>query len=124
MNLLGLISGSISAIAVTETWLTVDTQDLYHIPGYTFLSNTRINKTGGGVGFFINNQLDFAERVDLCRMNSFIECLFVNIVSPSTGQFKVLLGCVYRPPNADINLFNSEIINLLKIIDNEKNVWF
>jgi len=53
-------------------------------------------------------------------MNSFIECLFVVIELPQK-KLKVLLGCVYKPPNSDINLFNCKIVDLLKLIDIERN---
>jgi len=122
LQLLELVSGPLTAMAVTETWLTYETQDLYNIPGYNFVSNTRPDNIGGGVGIFVNRmQFDFIVRLDLSRMNSFIECLFVVIELHQKNKLKVLLGCVYRPPNYDINLFNCEIVDLLKLIDIERN---
>ena len=41
---------SFSAFGISETWLDDATKDLYNIPGYSFLSNCRQNKLGGGVG--------------------------------------------------------------------------
>ncbi len=32
-----------------------------------------------------------------------------------------MIGCIYRPPNTDTSQFNSEIVSLLKIIDEDKN---
>ena len=39
--------------------------------GYTFLSKTRTNKRGGGVGMFVSSGLNFKLRDDL-HMNSAI----------------------------------------------------
>jgi len=33
----------------------------------------------------------------------------------------VLLGCVYRPPNTDHTKFNTEMLVILDIINNEKS---
>jgi len=37
------------------------------------------------------------------------------------SNFKLLLGCVYRPPNTDINLYNCEIIKLFQLIEGERH---
>jgi len=121
LTMLNIISSPFTAIAVTETWLTPFTQHLYSIPGYTFVSQSRDDKTGGGVGIFINNRLSFTLRSDLCHTGSFIEYLFVNIsFFTKKGKFNLLLGCIYRPPNSDISSYNSEIINILKLIERGK----
>jgi hypothetical protein len=51
-GLFNFISFPLFAIAVTETWLTEHLQDAYRLPGYNFVSNARIGKTGGGVDIF------------------------------------------------------------------------
>jgi len=56
----------LTAIAVTEMWLTIDTQDPYHVPGYKLVSHPCIYRTGRGVGFFINNLYEHTVRSDLC----------------------------------------------------------
>ena len=43
-DLLSHLTNPISAIAITETWLTEALQDVFVIPGYKFISNPRINK--------------------------------------------------------------------------------
>ena len=74
LHLLYTISGNLMAIALTETWLTVDTQDLYAVPGYKFVSRPRLNKIGGGVGLFIKNDYEFKICQDLHRRCDYIEC--------------------------------------------------
>ena len=119
LNLIDIISSPLTAIAVTETWLTAETESSYSIPGYKFIAKPRIGKLGGGVGIFINSDFHYTVHLDLCRMSVFVECLFIEI--PQKGKLNILIGCVYRPPNTDVNLFNSEILTILKLIDSEKN---
>ena len=118
-NLMNLLSGQISALAVTETWLTESLQDVYNIPGYNFISNHRVGKSGGGVGLYLKASFDFTYRSDLCRMSEHIECLFVEI--RRVGKQPIFIGCIYRPPNSDISLFNCDLQIILNIIDNVKN---
>ena len=35
-NLLSIISGKLTAIALTETWLTLNSKSTFHLPGYNF----------------------------------------------------------------------------------------
>ena len=64
----------------------------------------RINRQGGGVALYNRNNIDFVELTDLginddniCQ-SLFIEFLIIN--------HKVITGIIYRPPNADVSLFN------------------
>ena len=118
VNFLELLSKPLTAIAMTETWLNASNQDTFIISGYKFVSQIRSDKIGGGVGIYVNTDLPYKLRPDLCRNTCYIECLFIEILQK--GKDNVLIGCIYRPPNTDTNLFNSEIVLLLKTIDNEK----
>ena len=53
----------------------------------------------------------------LNRSNVSVECLFLEI----KGNFvrSSLFGVLYRPPNSDIKLFNSELVDLLGTIDSK-----
>jgi hypothetical protein len=46
----------ISVIAVTETWTTVDNENLVNIDGFAKLLNSDTAKKGGCVGLFLNNK--------------------------------------------------------------------
>lgn len=119
VNLLSVLSQPLSIIALTETWLTVLNQDAYTIPGYSFVSQSRIDKLGGGVGIFVNVDLVYNLPNDLCRNSTYIECLFIELAQ--NAKSSILIGCIYRPPNSDLTLYNSEIVSLLKTIDSEKH---
>jgi len=48
------MTGFISALAVTETWLLDEIDDMYNISGYNFISKSRSEKNGGGIGIIIS----------------------------------------------------------------------
>ena len=48
-----------SVIGVSETWLTHCTAELTNITGYNFVSNHRKSKTAGGVGIYLQNDLEY-----------------------------------------------------------------
>ena len=121
-SLLANILQPLSAIAVTETWLSESSKNIFFIPNYQFVSNSRSIKSGGGVGLFIHSSFSFSIRNDLNRMTEHIECVFVEINQHKKKN--IIIGAIYRPPNGDhttIGMFNMELHNILKTINNEKS---
>ena len=53
------INMPISVIGVSETWLTDCTAEFANITEYNFVSNHRKSKTGGGVGIYLQNGLEY-----------------------------------------------------------------
>ena len=118
-NLIGIIPKRLTAIAVSETWTTSITEKNFNIDGYNFICNSRTSKLGGGVGFFIDSDFSFSIRDDLLVMKDYLECVFVEI--NQKDSVKIIVGCVYRPPNSDLNLFNANLITILNILNVKKN---
>ena len=108
------LKNNASVIAVTETWTSKLTESLFTLPGYKFVCNSRCDRTGGGVGLFIDQQLTFKVRTDL-RPSDNIECIFVEITQ--FNKANILIGAIYRPPNNDIRAFNAEFSLLLDKLD-------
>jgi len=104
-----------SAIALTEAWLTPQSQDMFIIDGYNFVVDSRSDRIGGEVGIFINSDYVFRLRSDLSRMNDFIECVFVEIGEEGAQHF--IIGCVYRPLNSNVAKFIQEIVFILATIN-------
>ena len=71
-------------MAVTETWLqdTKYQQNYVQINGYNAIFKDRTNKRGGGVGFYLKEQLHYKVRNDLTRNYSNLEVLLVEICGP------------------------------------------
>jgi hypothetical protein len=96
-----------SVIALTETWLSPNNVDRYTVLDYSVESLCRQNKRGGGVMLLIKNGLSYKVREDLSMSSKIIECIFIEIekhVFNSTQN--ILVGCIYRPPNTNLNTFN------------------
>ena len=104
-----------SVIGVSETWLTDCTAELVNITGYNFVSNHRKSKTGGGVGIYSQNGLEYK----LLEEGKFsdpevIESLFLEIIVPHGKKF--IVGCVYRPANQNAAMFIDKFNNILSLI--------
>ena len=86
-------------IAVTETWLRPDDTDRFIAsvtpPGYKCTHVPHPERRGGGVGFFIRDDIDFKVLPQPC-FNTF-ESISVHL---STGNAQdIVFHTVYRPPN-------------------------
>ena len=100
-GLLSSLTLAPSLIAVTETWLKPNySESIINFPGYSFISNPRIQTQGGGVGFYVKENLVYSTRLDLNRMEEKkFESLFID------AKFKnktITFGCIYGAPCNDI----------------------
>ena len=64
-KLLESLSLKFSFVAITETWLSGHTNELYGIPNYTMESRYRKCKKGGGVALYVNDSIPYTAREDL-----------------------------------------------------------
>ena len=123
VNLLNRTNSKIDAMGLTETWLTPNSPDNLNIDGYNFICRSRIDKIGGGVGMFIGKEYVYQIRSDLSYIKDFIETIFVEIFQKNSAG--IIIGCIYRPPNSDVSLFNCEILSILNILNmNRKKISF
>jgi hypothetical protein len=73
-------------------------------------------KNGDGVGIYIINEIEYKVRTDLNLTDeSIIEFVFIEIAT-SIGK-KMIIGVIYRPPNGNIDLFETKFNQLLSKID-------
>ena len=64
-SLLSALKFKPSIIAVIETWLRPDQfRRLTNLSNYTFLSNPRSKHRGGGVVFYIRDDIEYTHRID------------------------------------------------------------
>ncbi len=80
--------------------LTDDSVPIQSIPihGYSWISKNR-NRSGGGVGFFIRDSINFRPHTDLNDLE--IESLTIQISKQKVKPF--LIRTWYRPPNDPID---------------------
>ena len=103
-------------IALSESWLSENDSDLYHIDDYNMFSNHRVNKKGGGVVLSINN---FLQHKYLPNKSISIEnCAeIVSVEVTLRNGSKVTVCCIYRAPNTDLELLG----DCLSIFRNNRN---
>ena len=99
-----------SVIGLTETWITHN-PTLFSIPGYNLEVNNRTHKPGGGVACYILDKYKYSVISELSLMNKIIESLFIEIENKQ--QKNIVIGIIYRPPNANPNSFLAAIQDIL-----------
>ena len=103
---------------LTLNELFINNQQLtFSIPGFTFLYKNRKSGTGGGVGIYVRNGIDFVRKTEL--ENDEMESIFIEIRPKSSKTF--IIGTIYRPPESSKHLsknFESILSTNLKDIDN------
>lgn len=104
-----------SVIGVTETWLHSTSPNLFELNNYTLVRQDRTDKRGGGIAFYISEQLQFKIRKEKCIQQS--ESLFLEIMSPNNKN--IIIGLIYRPPHSSINLFCEDLDKCLHTLTSE-----
>ena len=84
-NVLNNLNHAFSIISLTETWLNDETSENFNLNNYNFVCSNRANRKGGGVGFYISNNLNYKLRTDLnIYEEGIIESLFIEIISTTS----------------------------------------
>ena len=107
-------------IVLSETWIHENLTALYTIPEYNFISISRKNKRGGGVGFYLSSKYAYTVRDDIVAMSD-KSCEFLPIEITLSNKSIIIIS-IYRPPNADVSMFTSKVSEILSIPSlNKKN---
>ena len=122
---LAVLNFEFAAIGVSETWLTERNHDLYSHTGYTFTERHRNDRSGGGVGLFLKDHIDYIVREDLLIFCDIMESLFVEIPGSEFKMEKnIILGIIYWPPGTDLNQFSDLFGNILEIVKKENKFCY
>ena len=111
----------LSIIGISETWLDGKNQncDYVGIEGYNFVHESRTDRSGGGVGLFVNNNINFKLRPDLSTFDSQImESLFTEIIRPKLSN--IIIWNIYRPPNSNMQMFIDKMNTIMSKVTNEQ----
>ena len=103
----------IDILIICGTWLTKESEQRLHLPGYNYYGCHRKNNKGEGVGFLISEGLSYKSLNNLDKLDDCVESIFIEI-ELNTG--KALLGSLYRPPNNNPQLFLEYYDELCKSI--------
>jgi len=97
-------------IGITETWAHKDVlNEELNIPNYKIIRKDRLNRAGGGILFYINQNLN----ADIIESDTDIEGLWCEIREKSLN---CRIGLYYRPPNSSEEYINKicDEITMLK----------
>ena len=100
----------IDVISLQETW-AVPFPEAVSIPGYqSIVLNCRKNSRGGGVGFYVRNNIEFKVLQNLSPFKeNIIESLSIRLKYP---KFNLLVTNIYRSPNPPPNQTQLEALNM------------
>ncbi|ESN96789.1 hypothetical protein HELRODRAFT_163912 [Helobdella robusta] len=106
-------------VAITETWINDSTEDLICMNGFKFIGKNRLSKHGGGVGFYVSNNLTFKTRDDLNKLGGLdFETFAIELkTDPSTKNFVIVVS--YRPPSCNAIYYLQQLEIILQQIDVE-----
>ena len=84
-----------------------------------------IKEKGGGVALFIQAPLSYVVRGDLNTFYDNIEAIYIEIDKREWNLAKnIILGVLYKPPNADLEMFVEYLSIILDKIDYEKEMSY
>ena len=89
-------------IALSETWLKdyKYQQNYVQLSGYNTIFKNRTNKRGGGVGFYIKDQLEYKIRKDLTSKHESLEVLLTEIRGRNKKS-RTLICIGYQPSSIE-----------------------
>ena len=102
---------SFSFIVFTETWLTVDRDISFNMPGFYSLDLYR-NQYGGGLKLYIKDCFKAKVLNDFTVLNDLSEILTVELF---LGNCKYFLMLVYHPPSSSPTR-NLEFVNFINLL--------
>ena len=97
---LDLLETSFAAICLAETNLDTDQGNMYHLPGYKPIIQSKIpgKKKGSGLAIYVNERLVHSHCDVQSQCSKNLETLFIKITNLDKPM---TLGVVYRPPSAE-----------------------
>jgi len=116
---------SFTVIGLSETWLNENNYLCHAIEGYSMECVNRKDRQGGGVAILVLDHLGYSKRLDLCQSTEYIECVFIEVFNGGINSRKnIIIGEIYRPPNTDIDLFNTNLMDILDSIQRENKLIY
>ena len=110
----------LDCILLCETFLHENNSHLFHLPGYHFICKNRKDKTRGGVGMYIKENIQFNISEDLSVfIEGEFESIFIDTINES---FTTIVGEIYRIPNTSTATYLDIYETILCKLMNNDNV--
>ena len=83
----------------------------FHLNGYEMFHVDRLSRKGGGVAVYINNKFNCKLLNDqYLSIENVCECVTVEICLKKSKN--IIISCIYRTPDSQIDNFNQNIENI------------
>ena len=116
------LSFEFSVIGLCETWLVDGIYPLHLLNNYSYTGNSRVGKSGGGVGIYTSNIFQTKVLEELNHMSSVAETVFIELILPEKKN--IIIGEIYKPPQANPNDFLAILENILSAPSLENKTCF
>lgn len=103
-------------LGFTETRLDHSLTHLHQISGYNMFNQCR-NRYGGGVTLYVSSKYHSTGTDQFSLKNNSLECLGVEI--KFLDKLSLCL-CIYRPPSGNINVYLTNLMNILTLASDRK----
>ena len=122
---LSSIKHKFSVLGLAETNTDPENRHLYQLADYTPVYQSRfycttknqVKAKGSGVCLYVHNSFNFTSinKISVCNEN--IESMFVTLTNLPEP---IIVGVVYRPPNASLDQFNVQYQQILSELNDKK----
>ena len=119
ISLLATLNTRPVIIALTETWLRTREEKFLTIPHYKLLSSPRTSGRGGGVGFCIDENIQFAELKSYKPQEEIFESTSIKIIFQNSKN--IVISCMYCPLGTDVKCFINELDIFLASLNKDIN---
>ena len=126
MTLFEMLDWNFDFIGLTETKIQ-NTSPTFNaeLDGYKLFSTPTESEKGGAI-LFVKEHFISKRRSDLEKVSykpKHLESVFIEICNKNKKN--LVIGCIYRHPSMDLNLFNTDFLSpLLQILDKENKQLF
>ena len=110
---LSTLRNNFNILSLAETNIDSSHKDLFTLPGYQSVYQSKIvhKRKGSGLGIYIENKFIFDTNDECSQCSKDMESLFVTITNTSQP---VTFGVIYRPPSGNIEHFFLQFESILK----------
>uniref|UniRef100_A0A1A8FIK2 Helentron 4 helitron-like transposon replicase/helicase/endonuclease n=1 Tax=Nothobranchius korthausae TaxID=1143690 RepID=A0A1A8FIK2_9TELE len=119
-DLLRSLKYKFQIIAISETWLTKETDSCLELEGYNMFNVNRNNKKGGGVAFYVQKHTE-CKVIDSTVIDGIMKSIIIEI--GFTKRKKIILSCMYRTPGSCVETFIQNTADILQRICAKKHVF-
>ena len=106
-------------LALTETRLNNNTIVNIDLPNYKFY-HVNLPTAAGGAGVYVSHNLKSIPRPNISFDIDLVESCWIEIDPGLKSKKHIIIGCVYRHPKSNIEIFKERFEELLRYINQRK----